>query len=183
MRQIDKPTSNEHEEYVRRYIDLVPNDGRILEHLRTNFDATSAMLRTLPEDLLLYRYAAGKWTIKEIVQHLTDDERIYAYRALRFARGDTADLPGFDQDAYTRETGANRRGLDELLSELGSVRAATVSLFEGLEEDVLTRAGIASGNTMSVRAIAYHIAGHELCHLRIIRERYMQAATIGTPPT
>src|SRR5262245_60412010 len=108
MRRIAKPTSSEHVAYVRQYIDLVPVDGLVLEHLRANLEATSAFMRLLPAGLLLYRYAADKWTIKEILQHLADDERIYAYRALRFARGDGTELPGFDQDAYTAQTRANR---------------------------------------------------------------------------
>jgi hypothetical protein len=182
MRRIGKPPSSEHAPYVLRYIRLLPDDGLVLEHLESNLDATSAFLRSLPDDLLLYRYAANKWTIKEIVQHLSDDERIYAYRALRFARGDATDLPGFDQDAYTQQAAANRRTLDELLYEFATVRAATLSLYAGFGEDVLTRAGIASGNVMSVRAIAYHIAGHELRHMHIIRDRYLPVGTAGTPP-
>ena len=177
-RRIPKPTSGEHVAYVRRYLDLVPDDGLVLEHLRANLELTSALLRSVPEDILLYRYAPAKWTIKEIVQHLTDDERIYGYRALRFARGDATDLPGFDQDAYTPETGANRRTIDDLLGELATVRAATLSLYAGLDDGVLTRAGVASGNVMSVRAIAYHIAGHELWHMNIIRERYLTAGSV-----
>jgi uncharacterized damage-inducible protein DinB len=173
MRRIGKPQADEHVAYVRQYLDLLPDDGLILEHLRGNAAATSALLRAVPEERLTFRYAPGKWTIKEIVQHLTDDERIYAYRALRFARGDATELPGFDQDAYTTETGANRRSLNDLLDEFATVRAATVSLYEGLDDAVLTRRGVASGNVMSVRAIAYHIAGHELRHVRIIRERYL----------
>jgi uncharacterized damage-inducible protein DinB len=182
MRRIPKPASTEHVAYVRQYIDLLPDDGLVLDHLRSNLDATSAFLRSLPDDLLEYGYAAGKWTIKEIVQHLTDDERIYAYRALRFARGDATELPGFDQDAYAPETKANRRTLDALLGELATVRAATLSLYEGLDDGVLTRWGVASGNVMSVRAIAYHIAGHELRHVNVIRERYLSAGAAGAPP-
>jgi hypothetical protein len=173
MRRIPKPGSDEHVAYVRQYIDLVPDDGLVLEHLRANLDVTAAFLRSLPEECLLYRYAPGKWTVKEIVQHLADDERIYAYRALRFARGDATELPGFDQDAYTAETGANRRTLDDLLGEFATVRAGTLSLYAGLDDSVLVRAGVASGNVMSVRAIAYHIAGHELRHMNVIRERYV----------
>jgi uncharacterized damage-inducible protein DinB len=176
MRRIPKPSPDEHVAYVLQYIDLVPDDGLVLEHLRANLEASSALLRSLPDDLLVYRYAEGKWTIKEIVQHLSDDERIYAYRALRFARGDRTELPGFDQDAYTPETRANRRTLDDLLEEFASVRAATLSLYAGLDDDVLVRAGVASGNVMSVRAIAYHIAGHELRHMNIVRNRYLSAA-------
>nr|WP_275975815.1 DinB family protein [Geothrix terrae] len=152
---------------------MIPSDGRVLEHLRENLIETSAFLRSLPSDLLHYRYAPGKWTIKEIIQHLSDDERIYAYRALRFARGDTTELPGFDQDAYTPETQANIRTLDDLIDEFATVRAATLSLYAGLGDEVLLRSGIASGNIMSVRAIAYHMAGHERWHMKVIRERYL----------
>lgn len=173
MRRIEKPNQDEHAPYVIQYIDLLPDDGLVLDHLRTNLDATRAFLLSLPEDKLRYRYADGKWTIKEIVQHLADDERIYAYRALRFARNDATELPGFDQDEFTRYSGANQRELTDLLDELATVRAATLSLYQGLGDDALLRIGAADGNRMSVRAIAYHIAGHELRHMNVIRERYV----------
>lgn len=172
MRRIEKPPAGEYAPYVIQYIGLLPDDGRVLEHLQENLKATRDFLLSLSEDRLLYRYAEGKWTIKEIVQHIADDERIYAYRALRFARNDTTELPGFDQDAYTRYAEANQRTLEDLLGELATVRAATLSLYSGLSEEALKRVGIASRNVMSVRAIAYHIAGHELRHMNIIRERY-----------
>jgi hypothetical protein len=173
MKLIEKPNEDEYAPYAIQYISLIPDDRLVLEHLRANLDTTQAFLRTVPVDKLLYRYADGKWTIKEIVQHISDDERIYAYRALRFARNDPTELPGFEQDEYTRNAGANARTLEDLLGELATVRAATLSLYDGLGEDSLRRSGIASGNVMSVRAIAYHIAGHELRHVNIIRERYL----------
>ena len=173
MRRIEKPNQDEYAPYVSQYIELLPDDGLVLDHLRTNLEATRAFLLSLPEDKLLYQYADGKWTIKEIVQHLADDERIYAYRALRFARNDRTELPGFDQDDYTRLAGATKRLLEDLLSELTTVRAATLSLYNGLDDKSLRRVGVASGNVMSVRAIAYHIAGHELRHMNIIRDRYL----------
>jgi uncharacterized damage-inducible protein DinB len=173
MRRIEKPNEDEYAPYAIQYIGLLPDDGLVLEHLQKNIEITRAFLLSLPEDKLLYRYAAPKWTIKEIVLHIADDERIYAYRALRFARNDTTQLPGFDQDEYTRYSGANQRTLNDLLNELETVRAATLSLYEGLGADTLKRTGVASGNMMSVRAIAYHIAGHELRHMKIIRERYI----------
>lgn len=173
LRQIEKPNEGEFAPYAIQYIGLLPDDGFVLEHLKNNLKATQAFVRSLPEAKLLYRYADGKWTIKEILQHIADDERIYAYRALRFARNDKTELPGFDQDEYTRYANANRRTLDDLLGELASVRDGTLSLYDGFGDDVLTRAGIASGNVMSVRAIAYHIAGHELRHMNVIRERYL----------
>jgi DinB superfamily len=173
MRRISKPDEDEYAPYVIQYIGLLPDDGLVVDHLRRNLLNTRDFLLALPENKLLYRYAEGKWTIKEIVMHLADDERIYAYRALRFARNDTTELPGFDQDEYSLYACANQRSLEDLLSELATVRAATLSLYEGLGEDTFKRAGVASGNVMSVRAIAYHIAGHEQRHMNIIRERYL----------
>ena len=173
MRPIEKPDAGEYPPYAIQYIGLLPDDGLVLDHLQRNFEVTRSFLLSRPEDQLLYRYAEAKWTIKEIVLHIADDERIYAYRALRFARHDTTPLPGFDQDEYTRYSAANQRTLNDLLGELETVRAATVSLYHGLGDDTLKRIGVASGKVMSVRAIAYHIAGHELRHRNIIRERYI----------
>jgi len=172
-KQIPKPEPGEYAPYVNSYIELLPDDGRILDHLRDNLTATTDFIRALPEEKLTYRYADGKWTIKEILAHLSDDERIYAYRALRFARNDKTELPGFEQDDFARESGANERNLAELLAEFAAVRNATLALFESFPEQVLIRTGVANGNVMSVRAIAYHLAGHELRHLRVIRERYL----------
>jgi uncharacterized damage-inducible protein DinB len=173
MRRIEKPEEAEYAPYAIQYIWLLADDGLALDYLQKNFESTRAFLLSLPEDKLLYRYAADKWTIKEIVSHIADEERIYTYRALRFARNDTTELPGFDQDVYARYSGANQRTIDDLLDELATVRAATLSFFNGIRDETLTRAGVASGNLMSVRAIAYHIAGHELRHVNIIRERYI----------
>jgi uncharacterized damage-inducible protein DinB len=173
MRLIKKPTNNEYAPHAEQYIGLLPNDDLVLEHLAENLKMTRQFLSMLSEEKLLYRYAPDKWTIKEIVLHLADDERIYTYRALRFARNDNIDLPGFDQDTYALYSNANQRTIEDLLDELATVRAATLSFFNSLSDEALTRTGIADGNFMSVRAIAYHLAGHELRHLNIIRERYL----------
>lgn len=173
MKTFPKPGPGEYAPYTIMYIGLLPDDGRILNHLEENLRATTEFIRGLPEEKLSYRYADGKWTIKEILAHLIDDERIYAYRALRFARNDQTELPGFEQDAYTLESGANERSVDDLLDEFAIVRKATIALFNSFEDHVLTRSGVASGNVMSVRAIAYHLAGHELRHLNIIKDRYL----------
>jgi uncharacterized damage-inducible protein DinB len=173
MKRIPKPEPNEYAPYVSRYISLLPDDGLILKHLEDNLRVTTLFMRALPEEKLSYRYAEGKWTIKEIVGHLIDDERIYAYRALRFARNDQTELPGFEQDDYAVESGANERSLDNLLKEFAVVRRSTIALFNSFDDRVLTRSGVASGNVMSVRAIAYHLAGHELRHMNIIKERYL----------
>ena len=172
MKVIPKPEVGEYAPYTTMYISLLPDDGLILKHLQDNLAATTDFIRSLPEEKLSYRYAPGKWTIKEILGHLIDDERIYAYRALRFARNDQTELPGFEQDEYAVESRANERPIQDLLDEFAVVRNSTIALFESFDNEVLTRSGIASGNVMSVRAAAYHIAGHELRHMNIIKERY-----------
>jgi uncharacterized damage-inducible protein DinB len=174
MRLISKPNPDEYPAYAKMYIDLLPDDGQLLEHLTAGYRATGELLRFLPEDRLLYRYAEGKWTIKEVLLHVVDDERIYAYRALRFARDDKTELPGFEQDDYVPVSGANERSIEDLLCELEAVRQATIQLYRGLPEEALLRSGIANGNRASVRALGYHIAGHEAHHLRLIRERYLK---------
>jgi uncharacterized damage-inducible protein DinB len=173
MKKIGKPEAGEYAPYTLMYIGLLPDDGLVLKHLEDNLKATSDFIRALPEEKLIYRYAERKWTIKEILAHIIDDERIYAYRALRFARSDKTELPGFEQDDYALESRANERTVEDLLREFAAVRHATIALFESIDNKALTRIGVANGNVMSVRAAAYHIAGHELHHLNIIKERYL----------
>lgn len=173
MKKIEKPATGEFAPETIMYIGLLPDDGRVLDHLANNLKATSEFIFSLAEEKLLYRYAEGKWTIKEILVHLSDDERIYAYRALRFARGDKTDLPGFDQDDYAFHSSANERDIKDILNELATVRQATISLFDAFDSEALLRAGMADGRIMSVRAAAYHIAGHEMRHINVIRERYL----------
>jgi|ERR1044071_1043224 uncharacterized damage-inducible protein DinB len=173
MKKIEKPAEGEYAPYAIMYIGLLPDDGLVLKHLRDNLKATTEFILSLPEEKLAHSYAEGKWTIKEVLAHVVDDERIYAYRALRFARNDRTELPGFEQDDYALHSGANGRDVQGILNEFAAVRRATIALFEGLDEEALMRAGVAGGNVMSVRAAAYHIAGHELRHVNIIKERYL----------
>jgi len=173
MKKIEKPKEGEYAPYTIMYIGLLPDDGLVLKYLEDNLKATKDFILSLPEDKLTYRYAEGKWTIKEILVHVIDDERIYAYRALRFARNDKTELPGFEQDDYATHSGANGRDIKDILKEFARVRHATISLFEGFDREALLRAGVADGKVMSVRAAAYHIAGHELRHINIIKERYL----------
>lgn len=133
---------------------------------------TIAFFESLPEEILSIPHELGEWTVKEILQHITDDERIYAYRVLRFARNELTELAGFDPDVVAAHSGANDRSLSSLLAEYRTVRESTLSLFEGLPEAALTRIGTANGNPMSVRAGALHIAGHELHHLASIETNY-----------
>ena len=171
--KIEKPEEGEYAPYTIRYIGLLPDDGLVLQHLEDNLKSTTAFILSLPEEKLTSRYAEGKWTIKEILVHIIDDERIYAYRALRFARNDKTELPGFEQDDYALHSGANDRDVKDILEEFASVRKATITLFRGLGREALVRSGLADGKVMSVRAAAYHIAGHELRHVNVIRERYL----------
>jgi uncharacterized damage-inducible protein DinB len=173
MKQISKPAAGEFAPYASMYIDLLPDDGRVLEHLSRNFETVRDLVRSLPAEKLTHRYAEGKWTIKEILVHVVDDERIYSYRALRFARNDPTELPGFEQDDFARHSHADTRDLDSILAEYEAVRRATIALFDSLDDEALLRTGTADGTRMSVRAIAHHIAGHELHHLNVIRERYL----------
>lgn len=164
---------DEYAPYTIMYIGLLPDDGLVLEHLQNNLENTVKFVRLLPQEKLTVRHAAGEWTIKEILVHIVDDERIYCYRALRFARNDKTELPGFEQDEYVPYTGANDRALEAIIGEFTAVRNATIKFFESLDEEALTRKGIASNNIMSVRAAAYHIAGHELHHINSIKENYL----------
>lgn len=173
-RVIEKPREGEYPPYADRYISLLPDDGMILTHFAENLASTRKFILSIPKARLLYRYAEGKWTIKEILGHLVDDERIYVYRALRFARNDSTELPGFEQDHFARYSEANQRDISDLLDEFVLVRRATIAFFRSLDEAALGRSGVADGKRSSVRALSYHIAGHELRHMNIIRERYLK---------
>jgi uncharacterized damage-inducible protein DinB len=172
MKKIQKPGEGEYAPYASMYIDLLPDDGLVLQHLLDNLKLTKDLALSQSEDRLTHRSAPAEWTIKEILAHIIDDERIYTYRALRFARGDTTELPGFDQDAYAAASGANERSIEDILEELTAVRMATIAFFHSLEEEVFTRSGVSNGHRMSVRAAVYHIAGHELHHLNELQKNY-----------
>ncbi len=175
MNLIPKPQPGEYAPYALMYMDLIPNDGRVLQHLQDNLAETLAFIRACPAELLSMRHAEGEWTIKEILVHIIDDERIYCYRALRYARHDSTELPGFEQDDYVPPSKANAREIEAILEELIAVRAATITFFKSVAAEDLTRKGVGSGNIMSVRAAAYHIAGHEVHHLNSIKENYFPA--------
>jgi uncharacterized damage-inducible protein DinB len=172
MKLISKPKEGEFPAYASMYIDLIPEDGLVLQHMEENSKKLKYLALSLTEEKLTYRYAEGKWTIKETLVHMIDDERIYAYRALRFARNDNTELPGFEQDDYVANSYANERNIENILEEYESVRKASITLFKNLQEDAFSKTGMANGNKVSVRALIYHIAGHELHHLNIIKERY-----------
>ena len=173
MNLIPKPQPGEYTPYTIMYISLVPDDGLVLKHLRDNLEAAKTFIRTFPEEKLATPHEPGEWTIKEILIHISDAERIFAYRALRFARQDSNELPGFEQNDYVPASRANMREIEGILEEYSAVRMATITLFESFEEDVYTQAGTAAGNPVTIRALAYIIAGHELHHMNSIRENYL----------
>jgi uncharacterized damage-inducible protein DinB len=169
---IARPQTDEYIPYYGKYISLVP-DGDLVETLRTQIAETLLLLRAIPEERGSYRYAPGKWSIKDVVGHMADVERIMTYRALRIARADATPLPGFDENAYVPAANFEARTLASLAHEFEQVRRATVAFFETLEPDAVARRGSANNNEISARALAYIVAGHELHHVRILRERYL----------
>jgi len=167
------PLPDEYPAYAELYLKWVPTDGRILEHLKDQIKKTRQLVDDIPSEKWGYVYAPGKWTIKEVLVHIIDDERIYAYRALRFGRGDTTPLPGFEQDDYVPYSKANIRSIKSIMKEYESVRQATLTLFRSFTEEDLLRKGTGNSHVSSVRGLLYHLAGHELHHLNILKEKYL----------
>jgi len=170
----ERPGSDEYRDFYAGYVARVP-PGDIVERLRTQLDGTLELVTGLPPAGADYAYAPGKWTVKQVIGHLADAERVLSMRAVCFARGEAAPLPPFDEDAYVVAAGFERRSLQSLADELRAVRAATVALFDGLRPEAWTHRGTASGHPISVRALGWIIAGHELHHRAILEERYLPA--------
>lgn len=171
---IGKPDETEFLPYYGRYIALVP-DGDVVARLSAQVDETIALLRSIPESQGGFRYAPDKWSIRELLGHVIDTERIFAYRALRFARNDRTPVPGYEQDDYIANASFEDYPLSDLIAEFESVRRATLFLFKHLSEEAWMRRGTANESEVSVRALAYIIAGHELHHREILRQKYLQA--------
>ena len=169
---IRPPEASEYLPYYHKYIALVRGDD-LIPALETQIGQTLGMLGGISEEKSLHRYAAGKWSIKEVLGHVTDAERIFSYRAMRFARKDQQALPGFEQDDYVVAAGSDARPWSDLIAEFEHVRRASVLLFRGLSPEAAARSGVASNASVSVRALGYIIAGHELHHMAILRERYL----------
>ncbi len=168
---IARPASSEHAPYYSRYIDLVKGDD-ILQILAGQIETTLAHLRTIPNAKGDYRYALGKWNIKEVVRHMLDAERVFAFRALWFARRGAGSLPGLEQDDWIKASALEEVELDELTAELETVRQSTLLFFRHLTAEEWTRRGTASNLEFTVRAVGYIIAGHELHHLEVLKTRY-----------
>jgi len=164
--------STEYAPYFEKYISLVP-EGEIAATLGNQIESTLSLLRGLSEAQGDLRYAPGKWSVKEVIGHLIDAERIFAYRALRFSRNDQTHLHSFDENSYAANSGYGSRDLADVAEEFEYVRKSNIHLFKNLDGESWARRGSASDNEVSVRALAYIIAGHELHHVGILRSRYL----------
>lgn len=180
FRKIQRPKQSEYPPYSQHYFELIKTDDDILNVLNESYHQLKELISPLSEAQLSYRYSTDKWTIKEILVHNIDDERIFTYRALRYARNDKTALPGFEEKDYAKYSMANNRSLESIFEEYWSVRCSTIQLFQNLPEEAFKKSGFlidSNGNLTNertVRALVYHIAGHELHHLKIIKERYLQ---------
>ena len=171
MLTLDRPGPSEHAEYYSIYIDRA-RDGDVVANLRDQAEATLARLGSLDESRARHRYAPGKWSCKEVLGHVIDAERVFAWRALAIARGDPADQPSMDQDQWMTSANFEQRPLASLLAEYRAVRDASLALFGSFDAAVGVRTGRASGNPFTVRSLVWIVAGHELHHLGILRDRY-----------
>jgi len=168
---IARPETDEMPPHFVGYITTVTENDPVAV-LAAQIDVTAALLRGVSDVDALKRYAPGKWSVKEVVGHLADTERIFAYRALRIARGDETPLPGFDENAYVPPAKFDGRPLADLVADLRTVRAASLALFRSFDADAWRRRGTASGKPVSVRALGYVIPGHERHHVEILKTRY-----------
>ena len=166
-----RPAAGEFFEYYGKYIALVP-DGDVRSHIEHQLTDTAAFIKSRGDAWAMSRYAPGKWSPKEVIGHLADAERIFAYRALRIARGDATALAGFNENAYVPVGQFDARDMNDLLEEFAAARASTIAMLNGFDEAAWARTGNASGHAISVRALAYIIAGHERHHLSILKDRY-----------
>ncbi len=167
---MNKPQPDEHAEYYGKYISLV--DGDVMPMLESQSSNLRSMFASLPEEKGTYAYAAGKWTLKEVLSHLIDGERHFAYRLLRISRGDKTPIEGFEQDNYIENSNANNRPFTDLLDEFDLQRRSNLLLVRNLSDEATRRLGTASGYTVSVRALVYMMAGHVAHHEKILKESY-----------
>lgn len=168
---IDRPTADEYAPFYAGYVAAVPGTDvvAVLERQRDQFETLG---RTLTDDTALHRYAPGKWSVKELLGHLADAERVYAYRLLRVSRGDETPLSGFEENHYVAAAGSDGRPLADLVAELVALRTATILLVRALPREALTRRGTANDAPVSTRGLVYTVAGHAAHHLKVLAERY-----------
>ncbi|MFN8334935.1 MAG: DinB family protein [Cyclobacteriaceae bacterium] len=159
--------------YYHHYVMLVQNKS-LTEALEESGKQLASLLSSVPENMGEYRYEAGKWSVKELICHMMDAERIFAYRALRFARNDSTDLPGFEENDYAPEANAHARTVEQLIKEAQRLRQTTLDLFASFTPEMLQRKGTANKNLVSVINIGFIIAGHETHHYNVLKERYLK---------
>lgn len=170
MPHIPLPATDEYAPDYAKY--LAPLSGDMFALLQSQAKTTAALLAATPESRAGHRYAEGKWSVKEVVGHLSDGERVFSYRALRFARAGATDLPGFEENEWVAHANFDRRTLASIAAEFAAVRAATLALFASLDDEELLRRGTANGQEVSVRALAALLVGHERHHVALLRDRY-----------
>lgn len=170
--KVSELDTTEYSNYFSTYIDILKNED-LIEDLEISLHQFIKFVQNIPMDKFDFRYAEGKWTIKEIIQHLIDTERVFSYRAMRISRNDQTPLPGFDENEYAYNSNANRRGIQDLLAELSAVRFSTLFLFKSFSKEQLVRTGIVSNLPISTRAIGFLIIGHQKHHQNIFEERYL----------
>jgi len=171
---IHKPTASEYPAFFSKYIELAHSDN-LMQELKLNSIKTIELLEGITDEQASFRYATGKWSLKEVVGHMVDTERIMSYRTLRIARGDVTPLPGFDENALVIHAGFSELAIQSLLQDFSIVRQATLSLLEQLPSHAWSRVGIVSNNEITVRSLGFIIVGHELHHRKVIVERYLSA--------
>jgi hypothetical protein len=169
---ISKPEASEFGSYYDQYVAQVQGDD-IVSILKAQADAVLGLLASISEEQSTHRYAPDKWSIRELVGHLIDTERVFVYRAFRFSRNDETPLHGYDHDKYIQVANYDARFLRDIAGELNTVRAATLAFFNGLSDEMLLRRGVANNNPFSVRAMAWIIAGHTEHHLSMLKEKYL----------
>ncbi|MBP6430969.1 MAG: DinB family protein [Ferruginibacter sp.] len=174
MKKIPKPTDLEYAVYYEPFLQKLSADINIFKQLKDNATTIKSLLASLTEQQLTTTYAPGKWTIKDILQHLIDFERVLIYRAMCFARNDKRPIPFFDENEYVKQANATHQSIKKILKDYKAVRQATLAFFDNQTAATLKRSGIASNYTMSVRACAWIICGHEMHHITVIKERYLQ---------
>ena len=167
-----RPNKDEYAKYYHTYVEKVP-DGNLLTNLKKVHQDTQEFFKNVGEINGNYRYAPGKWSLKEVLIHLIDAEQVFAYRALRFARKDATPLPGFDENAYVDAVDVSHRTIKDLMKEYKATRNLTITMFKHFDERMFDQRGTASNNEMSVRGLAYCIIGHEIHHRNVIKERYL----------
>ena len=171
---IEFPSKEEYPVYAEMYMKLCKQDGSLLKQLKDSIVKTKKLISSLSDKELKFRYDKNKWSIKEVLVHIIDDERIYGYRALAFARNDKTNLPGFEQDDYIINSNASERTNKNIMEEFEAVRIPTIELYNGFSDMALRRKGVANGNQASVRALGYHILGHESHHINMIENLYLK---------